>query len=300
MNLIIKMMRAIGFWSQPDGRFSLWKANLFMFFCFLWPTIVIILRQQQSFRGLMLSLIECIILVKVLYQAIVIVYYRPQLEQIFYELKCVLEQCSVDTHYDVQATLRPLQTSSGWLFKGYIGIEVVSVSIYALMPTTFAIFEYATTGIFPPVTEDMEAEVASQMKTVLSSLLLLLYGTCMFVICMTMMVLTIAKGDNSLLSKMGALLCFIFFQIFSYSMLGTELMTSSSLMAQAVYATHWHHRSVSEQRSLLFMLGRSQRATTLTAAHFFSVNRATFATTLKSAFSAFAVLRQLYDSSQYQ
>ncbi|XP_055523144.1 uncharacterized protein LOC129717303 [Wyeomyia smithii] len=135
---------------------------------------------------------------------------------------------------------------------------------------------------------------ATGLKSALSGLLLLLYGGCIVVLCMTMMVLTIASEDQQLLLKMGVILYYILFQIFSYSMLGTELMATSASVAEAVYNSRWHLRSAVERRNLLFVLIRSQRMATLTAAEFFSISRATFAMTIRSAFSYFTVLRQFY------
>ncbi|XP_058460481.1 odorant receptor 49b-like [Malaya genurostris] len=136
------------------------------------------------------------------------------------------------------------------------------------------------------------------VNSAISGLLLVIYGACVLILCMTMMVLTIASGDTDLLSRMGIVLVYIFFEIFPYSMMGTELMTASTSIADEVYGTRWHVRPVSEQRSLLFVLSRSQRMAKLTAENFFVVSRATFATTLQSAFSYFTVLRQFYGTEQ--
>ncbi|XP_058839802.1 odorant receptor 22c-like [Topomyia yanbarensis] len=326
----------------------------------------------------MKALIESIISIKILYQAIVIAYYRPRLERIFGEIQSVLKKCSLDTHHDVQTTLRHLQTSSDLVIKGYLSLEMFSLTVYCAIPTIVTIFKYATTGIVPALPNMLEADFvlfdytsnfwiwlpvalfsdviivyntivaviqdsffwcllhhvsgvfkiirmqivqldefqeaeqfqeklseivqmqgvayrsAKELKTTLSSLLLLLYGACMLILCMTMMVLTIASGDTDLLSKMGVIVYFIFFQIFSFSMLGTELMTACSAIADAIYDTNWYKRSVPEQRNIQFVLMRSQRMATLTAANFFGVNRATFAMTIRSAFSYFTVLRQFY------
>ncbi|XP_058839797.1 odorant receptor 22c-like [Topomyia yanbarensis] len=335
----------------------------------------------------MKALIETIITVKVTFQAFLFANYRPQLERIFAELQSVLERRSLDTQYEVQNTIRHLQSSSDWLIKVYLGIETFSLTVYCVIPTGLTILKYATTGIVPPLIGIAEADFVlfdftssfwiwlpitlftdliivlniimtviqdsfywcllhhvsclfkiikmqiirldefheaqqfheklieivlmqgvayrsllqkcQRIKTALSALMLLLYGTCMCILCMTMMVIAIASGDTDLLSKMGVIVYFIFFQIFSYSMLGTELMTASSSIADAVYATHWYKRSIPEQRNLLFVLKRSQRMATLTAANLFGVSRATFTMTIRSAFSYFTVLWQFYGTSEH-
>ncbi|XP_053698492.1 uncharacterized protein LOC128745441 [Sabethes cyaneus] len=84
-------------------------------------------------------------------------------------------------------------------------------------------------------------------------------------------------GDRALLIKMIVLVCYIFFQIFSYSMLGTELTDASSSIAEAVYKSRWYDRPVTEQRLLLLIMLRSQRGAYLTASDFFVVDRASFA-----------------------
>ncbi|XP_055523143.1 odorant receptor 22c-like [Wyeomyia smithii] len=144
--------------------------------------------------------------------------------------------------------------------------------------------------------QDVAYRSAKQLKKVLSPLLLLLYGTCVVSLCMTMMVLTIARGDRQLLTNMIILVWYIFFQIFSYSVLGTELMNASTSVADAVYRIHWYKRRIAEQRLLLIVMMRSQRGASLTATDFFIVNRASFGMALRSAFSYFTVLRQFYAS----
>ncbi|XP_021693467.1 odorant receptor 94b-like [Aedes aegypti] len=134
------------------------------------------------------------------------------------------------------------------------------------------------------------------MENALNVYMLIQFGTCIIMMCMTMMTLILAKDDRDLLIKMVTMLSYIFFHILVYSMLSTELITASTSIADAIYDVHWYQWSVPEQRVILFVLSRSQRMAKLTTGKFFDVNRETFGKTLQTAVSYFAVLLQLYGS----
>ncbi|KXJ71729.1 hypothetical protein RP20_CCG019854 [Aedes albopictus] len=105
-----------------------------------------------------------------------------------------------------------------------------------------------------------------------------------------------ASNDRDLLIKMVLMLAYILFNIFVYSMLGQELISTSTSVADAAYGTRWYDWSLSEQRNVLFVVSRSQKMAALTTGKFFVVNRATFAATLQAAYSNFTILRQMLDS----
>lgn len=103
---------------------------------------------------------------------------------------------------------------------------------------------------------------------------------------------------------MAFILQYTVFLIFSFSMLGTELMDAvsqhiyvfnpyvnytllhripqSSLISEAIYNTKWYEWAAPERRLLLFMLMRSDRVVAISAAKFFHLNRATFGVVLRN------------------
>ncbi|XP_062705837.1 odorant receptor 22c-like [Aedes albopictus] len=134
------------------------------------------------------------------------------------------------------------------------------------------------------------------MEKALCVFMLIQFGTCIIMTCMTMMTLTLVSHDKGLLIKMLTMLSYVLFHIMVYSLLGTELITTSTSVADAIYGVHWYRWSIPEQRILLFMLSRSQQMAKLTTGKFFVLNRHTFGKTIQTAISYFTVLLQLYGS----
>ncbi|KXJ77274.1 hypothetical protein RP20_CCG007974 [Aedes albopictus] len=117
---------------------------------------------------------------------------------------------------------------------------------------------------------------ARLLEQALNVYMLLQFGTCIIMLCLTLMVLVLANDDRDLLIKMILMISFILFHILVYSMLGSELMSASASVADAVHEVSWYQWPVVEQRKLLFVLNRSQRITALTTGKFFYLNRETF------------------------
>ncbi|XP_021693469.1 uncharacterized protein LOC110674111 [Aedes aegypti] len=98
---------------------------------------------------------------------------------------------------------------------------------------------------------------ARSLEEALNVYMLIQFGTCIIMICMTLMVLILAIDDRDLLIKMVLMMSFILFHILVYSLLGSELMAASALVANAVYEVPWYQWSVAEQRKVLFVWMRS-------------------------------------------
>ncbi|XP_038104639.1 odorant receptor Or2 [Culex quinquefasciatus] len=143
--------------------------------------------------------------------------------------------------------------------------------------------------------QELANRSARKMENFLSELVLYLFGVCICVLCAIMLVLSMSNVDHQLLLSMGIALWYVLFQLFSYSMLGTALITASTSVAEAIYETKWYERINSEQRNILFVLMRSQKMVPLTVGKSLTVHRATFGAVLRSAFSYYSVLRQLYN-----
>ncbi|XP_019561554.3 uncharacterized protein LOC109430000 [Aedes albopictus] len=135
---------------------------------------------------------------------------------------------------------------------------------------------------------------ARSLEQALNVYMLMQFGTCIVMLCLTLMVLVLANDDRDLLIKMILMLSYILSHILVYSMLGSELMSASASVADAVHEVSWYQWPVGEQRKLLFVLSRSQRITALTTGKFFYLNRETFGMTLRTTMSYFTVLMQMY------
>ncbi|XP_058839791.1 odorant receptor 49b-like [Topomyia yanbarensis] len=131
------------------------------------------------------------------------------------------------------------------------------------------------------------------LENALRPVMAILYCSCVLQTCYIMFVVSMVK-DYILIGSMVFVLNYTIFMIFSFSMLGTELMDASASVSNAIYNTCWYERSDVERRSLLFMQMRSQREATISAAKFFYITRGTFAGAMKSAFSYFTIMQQFY------
>nr|DAA80394.1 TPA_exp: odorant receptor 53 [Aedes aegypti] len=128
---------------------------------------------------------------------------------------------------------------------------------------------------------------------VLSPLLALWYCACIAQTCYLLFFISMVN-DVVVVASMIFVLQYVVFLIFSFSMLGAELMEESARVSDAIYNTQWYNRMAAERRLLLFMKMRADRPVGITAAKFFYVNRSTFAEAMKSAFSFFTIMQQFY------
>ncbi|XP_055523149.1 odorant receptor 43a-like [Wyeomyia smithii] len=135
---------------------------------------------------------------------------------------------------------------------------------------------------------------ARLLERALSPVMAILYCFCIFQTCVIMFIVT-AVDDYLLIGMMIFVLNYTVFLIFSFSMLGTELTEKSLSISDAVYNMKWYERSTSQQRLLLLIQRRSQKACTISAGNFFLITRATFAGAMQSAFSYFTIMRRFYD-----
>ncbi|EAT37621.2 AAEL010428-PA [Aedes aegypti] len=138
-----------------------------------------------------------------------------------------------------------------------------------------------------------------RLESVLSPAMALLYFSCIFQTCYVMLVVSVID-DLFLLASMAFILQYTVFLIFSFSMLGTELMDASSLISEAIYNTKWYEWAAPERRLLLFMLMRSDRVVAISAAKFFHLNRATFGVAMKTAFSYFTLMQRFIGEDRDQ
>lgn len=140
---------------------------------------------------------------------------------------------------------------------------------------------------------DVAFRCTQRLESVLSPVLAMLYCSCVFQTCYVVFVASVVE-DPIVIASMIFILQYTTFLIFSFSMLGTELMEQvwrinilsrvhqdnvfqSSLVSNAVYTTtRWYDWSVDKRRLLLFVQMRADRTTGITAAKFFHLTRPTF------------------------
>ncbi|XP_055586707.1 odorant receptor 49b-like [Uranotaenia lowii] len=141
---------------------------------------------------------------------------------------------------------------------------------------------------------DLTFRNSAKVEDAMRNFIFLLHGICVGAFCMSMVVVSIEQNNNNLLLNMLILLLLMVFQIFCYSMLGSEIESQSNSVADALYTTDWYSNR-KQQFAILFMLMRSQKTSSLHAAKFFVVTRESFMAALRMAFSYYTILRQVYD-----
>nr|XP_029722568.1 uncharacterized protein LOC115263418 [Aedes albopictus] len=141
---------------------------------------------------------------------------------------------------------------------------------------------------------DVAFRCTQRLESVLSPVLAMLYCSCVFQTCYVVFVASVVE-DPIVIASMIFILQYTTFLIFSFSMLGTELMEQSSLVSNAVYTTtRWYDWSVDKRRLLLFVQMRADRTTGITAAKFFHLTRPTFGMAMRTAFSFFTIMQRFY------
>ncbi|KAL9693842.1 hypothetical protein quinque_013127 [Culex quinquefasciatus] len=132
------------------------------------------------------------------------------------------------------------------------------------------------------------------LEQAISAMMSFLYLSFITIMCSMLLVFTVIQPDLGFQLMMSVALQYNVFLIFTFSMLGTELTEASLSVSDAVYSIRWYEKSPAERRLLLFVQMRAQKQAAITAAKFFYLTRASFATAIKKTFSYFTVILQFY------
>ncbi|XP_050091678.1 uncharacterized protein LOC126575163 [Anopheles aquasalis] len=138
---------------------------------------------------------------------------------------------------------------------------------------------------------------ASTLETALGTQMLFLHIAIIFSMCLMMTVITIAFKDMYLMFIMLAVLVYSLFQIFCFSILGTELTEQSAAVNNAIFHSTWYLHEKQRQRDLAFVLVHSQQPVKLTAAKLFTVTRQSFMQVIKQAYTMFTLMSQFVGES---
>uniref|UniRef100_A0A182FPJ8 Uncharacterized protein n=1 Tax=Anopheles albimanus TaxID=7167 RepID=A0A182FPJ8_ANOAL len=133
---------------------------------------------------------------------------------------------------------------------------------------------------------------ASTLEKALGAQMLFLHIAIICSMCLMMTVITIAFKDMYLMFIMLAVLVYSLFQIFCFSILGTELTEQSAAVNDAIFHSKWYLHEKQRQRDLAFVQVHSQQPVKLTAAKLFTVTRQSFMQVIKQAYTMFTLMSQ--------
>uniref|UniRef100_R9PST7 Odorant receptor n=1 Tax=Dendroctonus ponderosae TaxID=77166 RepID=R9PST7_DENPD len=114
------------------------------------------------------------------------------------------------------------------------------------------------------------------------------------VICLTGFQLLVVASESG---QSGLLVVYLFcmmFQLVLYCWYGHMLMEESNRITEACYAINWHEMKIGQQKMLITIMERAKKPIALKALGIFRLNLSTLMTILRSSYSYFAVLQQIY------
>ncbi|XP_015838099.1 odorant receptor Or1 isoform X1 [Tribolium castaneum] len=110
---------------------------------------------------------------------------------------------------------------------------------------------------------------------------------------MTLFQLTVVKPFTTEFYNFMAYVTAEVVQIFMYCWFGNEVQVKSSNIPYAAFGSDWTEFSPNKQKSLLFLITRSQKSVKMSAFNVFDLTTDSFVKILKSAWSYFALLNQV-------
>lgn len=161
MNLIVRTLQLIGYWSHPERSFRAVQAICLIAVVLIWviiPELAFIIRQEPNFVIIVRNLAEILIIGMVVPQGSIALYYRPLLEKTYREVRSIFDTVSTDSHRDVQRVIKHMKIFSEWTFKGYMGAEVVFAGPYFISVPVTTILKYSSTGVSSTLKGVFEAE----------------------------------------------------------------------------------------------------------------------------------------------
>ncbi|KAI7815069.1 Odorant receptor Or10a [Rhyzopertha dominica] len=90
----------------------------------------------------------------------------------------------------------------------------------------------------------------------------------------------------------------IVMQLAMYCWFGNEVILKSDEITRACYESNWEDFDASTKRTLLIIMERAKRPIILTAAKFSVLSLTSFASVMRSSYSYFALMQQLYSEAQ--
>nr|XP_019561566.2 odorant receptor 85b-like [Aedes albopictus] len=187
MDLIIRALQLIGYWSHPNRSFNSIQAITLIAVVLIWviiPELAFIMRHEPNFGIIVRNLVEMLIIGMVVPQGSIALCFRPLLEETYREVGSILDKVSTDPHRDVQLVIKQLKMFSEWIFKGYIGAEVLVALPYFLSIPVTTIVKYCTTGVWPTLRGvfetdyllfDPEANIWLWLMTVIANIAVMSY-----------------------------------------------------------------------------------------------------------------------------
>ncbi|XP_049961690.1 odorant receptor 4-like [Schistocerca serialis cubense] len=106
-------------------------------------------------------------------------------------------------------------------------------------------------------------------------------------------VATVSEADSVWLLKFSSYLLAIAEQLLLYCWFGSDVATESERLQLAAYSSDWTAVPARFQKDLCILLSRGHRPLRLAAYKFYTISRETFLMLMNTAFSYYAVLRQL-------
>ncbi|XP_044270012.1 odorant receptor Or1-like [Tribolium madens] len=107
------------------------------------------------------------------------------------------------------------------------------------------------------------------------------------------LVAPLSTESNTLLFYLGATTS----EIFLYCWFGNEVDIKSSKIPYSAFESDWTGAPIEAKKNLLIFILRTQKPIRMSAINLFSLSLATFTTILRTSWSYFAVLRQIYAST---
>lgn len=161
MENITRLLRVYGFWSRPNGTNNKWLAralNLLYTTWILLPGFYFIYRWRSDFFLVMRPMLELMVMVKSILQAIATLKYRKLQEKVHNDMQSAIAKASTDPNNDIQVVLRRMEYFTDMFFRIFFGFETVATSAYCFMPHLVTIAKYAITGVVPPLPGMFEVE----------------------------------------------------------------------------------------------------------------------------------------------
>ncbi|XP_076250093.1 odorant receptor 4-like isoform X3 [Rhynchophorus ferrugineus] len=138
-------------------------------------------------------------------------------------------------------------------------------------------------------------EYVSMIQNTFSYGILIQFLCSVIIICLTVFQLSLVVDYNStkFVLMIIYLLCMMF-QVSLYCWYGHILMEKSNEITAACYAINWNDLDLVNQKLLITIMERAKRPVELNALGVFKLNLSTMVTILRTSYSYFAVLQQIY------
>uniref|UniRef100_A0A182S932 Uncharacterized protein n=1 Tax=Anopheles maculatus TaxID=74869 RepID=A0A182S932_9DIPT len=135
-------------------------------------------------------------------------------------------------------------------------------------------------------------ECTKLLDSILSLILLIQFVGCLLLLCLILFY--VSRNHNLNVINLGVLFSSIFIEMMCFSYLGNQLTEENASISNFAFNCHWYEEPIVIRKYFLRIILQSHRKATITAGKFYNVNIVTFAQLIKTSYTYYMIMKEMF------